>query len=57
MQEKCITVENVSKSYSEKVLLNNVSLGVNEGDKVRFFPYKSNNDGKFILICNLDSKK
>jgi hypothetical protein len=43
----------------ERTLLNSPfqDFGVNEGDKVRFFPYKSNNDGKFILICNLDSKK
>ena len=27
-----ITLENISKSYSEKTLLKNVSLGINEGD-------------------------
>ena len=26
-----ITLENISKSYSEKILANNVSLGINEG--------------------------
>lgn len=29
-----ITLENISKSYSEKILLNNVSLGINDGDKI-----------------------
>ena len=29
-----ITLENISKSYSEKPLLNNVSLGINDGDKI-----------------------
>lgn len=29
-----ISLENISKSYSEKPLLNNISLGINEGDKV-----------------------
>lgn len=29
-----ITLENISKSYSEKTLLNNVSLGINDGDKI-----------------------
>jgi ATP-binding cassette subfamily F protein uup len=27
-------MENISKSYSEKPLLNNISLGINEGDKI-----------------------
>lgn len=29
-----ITIENITKSFSEKVLLNNISLGINEGDKI-----------------------
>ena len=29
-----ITLEHISKSYSEKNLLKDVSLGINEGDKV-----------------------
>lgn len=28
-----ISIENISKSYSEKQLLNNINLGINEGDK------------------------
>ncbi len=29
-----LSIENISKSYSEKILLNNISLGINEGDKI-----------------------
>jgi len=29
-----ITIESITKSYSEKVLLNDISLGINEGDKI-----------------------
>lgn len=29
-----ITLENISKNYSDKILLNNVSLGINDGDKI-----------------------
>lgn len=29
-----LSIENISKSYSEKPLLNNISLGINEGDKI-----------------------
>jgi ATP-binding cassette subfamily F protein uup len=29
-----ISLENICKSYSEKILLNNISLGINEGEKI-----------------------
>jgi ATP-binding cassette subfamily F protein uup len=29
-----LSLENISKSYSEKALLNNISLGINDGDKI-----------------------
>ncbi|HYE09177.1 MAG TPA: ABC-F family ATP-binding cassette domain-containing protein [Patescibacteria group bacterium] len=29
-----LSIENISKSYSEKPLLENISLGINEGDKI-----------------------
>lgn len=29
-----ITIESISKSYSEKALINDISLGINEGDKI-----------------------
>ena len=34
-----ITLENISKNYSEKVLLKDVSLGINEGDKIVFVAF------------------
>ena len=43
-----ITLENISKSYSEKTLLDNVSLGINEGDKIGIIGI--NGAGKSTLL-------
>jgi ABC transport system ATP-binding/permease protein len=43
-----ITVENISKSYSEKPLLTNLSLGINEGDKIGVIGV--NGTGKSTLL-------
>ncbi|WBW97852.1 ABC-F family ATP-binding cassette domain-containing protein [Oceanirhabdus sp. W0125-5] len=43
-----ITLENVSKSYSEKVLLENISLGINEGEKIGIIGV--NGTGKSTLL-------
>ncbi|SHJ66209.1 ABC-F family ATP-binding cassette domain-containing protein [Tepidibacter formicigenes] len=43
-----ITIENICKSYSEKILLNNVSLGINEGEKIGVLGI--NGTGKSTLL-------
>lgn len=43
-----ITLENITKSYSEKVLVNNISLGINEGEKIGLIGV--NGTGKSTLL-------
>ena len=43
-----ITVENIKKTYSEKVLLNDVSFGINDGDKIGLIGL--NGSGKSTLL-------
>lgn len=43
-----LSAENISKSYSEKPLLNNISLGINEGDKIGVIGI--NGTGKTTLL-------
>lgn len=43
-----ISIEKVSKSYSEKILLNEISLGINEGDKIGIIGI--NGTGKSTLL-------
>ena len=47
-----ITLENISKSYSEKVLLNNVSLGINEGDKIGLIGINGAGKSTFLKIVS-----
>ena len=46
-----ISLENISKNYSEKTLLNNISLGINEGEKIGLIGV--NGTGKSTLLNNL----
>jgi ABC transport system ATP-binding/permease protein len=43
-----IALENITKSYSEKVLVNNISLGINEGEKIGLIGV--NGTGKSTLL-------
>lgn len=43
-----LSIENISKSYSEKILLNNISLGISEGDKIGIIGV--NGTGKSTLL-------
>ncbi len=43
-----MTLENISKSYSEKTLLKNISLGINEGEKIGLIGV--NGTGKSTLL-------
>jgi ABC transport system ATP-binding/permease protein len=43
-----LSIENLTKSYSEKILFNNISLGINEGDKIGIIGI--NGTGKSTLL-------
>ena len=45
-----ITLENISKSYSEKILANNVSLGINEGGKIGLIGVNGTGKSSFLKI-------
>jgi ATP-binding cassette subfamily F protein uup len=47
-----ITLENINKSYSEKVLLNNVSLGINDGDKIGLIGINGAGKSTFLKVIS-----
>lgn len=47
-----ITLENINKSYSEKTLLNNVSLGINDGDKIGLIGINGAGKSTFLKVVS-----
>lgn len=45
-----ISAENISKSYSEKILLNNINLGINEGDKIGLIGINGTGKSTFLKV-------
>ena len=50
-----ITLENISKTYSEKVLLNNINLGISDGEKIGLIGL--NGAGKSTLLKILTGRE
>ena len=47
-----MTLENISKSYSEKILLKDISLGINEGEKIGIIGV--NGTGKSTVLRSIN---
>jgi ATP-binding cassette subfamily F protein uup len=47
-----ITLENINKSYSEKILLSNVSLGINDGDKIGLIGINGAGKSTFLKVVS-----
>ncbi|MDG5855504.1 ABC-F family ATP-binding cassette domain-containing protein [Clostridium beijerinckii] len=47
-----ITLENISKNYSDKILLNNVSLGINDGDKIGLIGINGVGKSTFLKVVS-----
>ena len=45
-----LSAENIKKSYSEKQLLNNINLGINEGDKIGLIGINGTGKSTFLKI-------
>ena len=49
-----LQVEHISKSYGDKILLNNISFNINQGDKIALIA--PNGSGKSTLLSILAGK-
>ncbi|MFT8351633.1 ABC-F family ATP-binding cassette domain-containing protein [Clostridium saccharoperbutylacetonicum] len=47
-----ITLENIMKSYSDKILLNNISLGISDGDKVGLIGINGAGKSTFLKVIS-----
>lgn len=47
-----INLENINKSYSEKILLNNVSLGISDGDKIGLIGINGAGKSTFLKVVS-----
>jgi len=47
-----INLENINKTYSEKILLNNVSLGINDGDKIGLIGINGAGKSTFLKVVS-----
>lgn len=47
-----ITLEKINKSYSDKILLNNISLGINDGDKIGLIGINGAGKSTFLKILS-----
>ena len=47
-----ITLENINKSYSEKILLKNVSLGISDGDKIGLIGINGAGKSTFLKVVS-----
>lgn len=47
-----ITLENINKSYSEKILLKNISLGINDGDKIGLIGINGAGKSTFLKVVS-----
>ena len=45
-----ITIEHVSKSYTERMLFDDVSLGINEGDRIGIIGINGTGKSTFLKI-------
>ena len=45
-----ITLENISKSFSEKVLIDNISLGINDGEKIGIIGVNGAGKSTFLKV-------